>query len=129
MSAKLSWRLPLLTTARGAASALWRICDHTAFVVSSPERVVVLTLAIPGSRPKGLIGSAAVIWQFLCGLETGDPRPVIAEADLLDALADAYGMDPRTLSSDVSAFLTSLADEGLVSRIHADGAQLQTPPQ
>lgn len=88
----------------------WRISDDAAFVLSAPDRVVVLNLAEPAAQPKALLGSAAAIWHRLVGTDE-DPRPWVPEPALLADLAAAYATDPEAIKPDVTSFLREMATE------------------
>ncbi len=89
----------------------WRISDDAAFVLTSPERVVVLNLAEPAEPPRALLGTAASTWHALVG-EGGDLRPWVAEQDLLSDLATAYATEATVIADDVRALLNDLAAAG-----------------
>lgn len=94
-------------------SSIWRICDDTAFVVSDPERVVVLNLAVLTAQPVALLGTGAAVWRVLVG-PSDDLRPWLTDEHLLRQLADDYGTEPADIEADVTALLRRLADEGYV---------------
>lgn len=100
-------------------SRTWQIAEHTAFVISAPDRVVVLNLDVPGARPRGLLGTSATIWQALCGPEDA-LRPEVAEDALLSDVAAAYAVDAETIADEVRTFLADLEAEGLVRSDSAD---------
>lgn len=95
------------------SNAWWRISDDAAFVLSSAERVVVLNLAAPAESPRALLGTAASVWHALAG-EGDDPRPWVAEQDLLDDLAAAYATEATVIADDVRTLLEGLVNAGYV---------------
>ena len=92
----------------------WRICDHTAFVISSPERVVVYNLDDPRTQPLALLGTGASIWQCLVGPDDDHLRPWRTEPDVLQQLAEAYQTDVVQITDDVRALLAQLSQGGYV---------------
>lgn len=96
----------------GTRGRHWRISDDAAFVLTSPERVVVLNLAAPTEAPRALLGTAASVWHALVGEE--NLRPWVAEPDLLDDLAAAYATEITAIENDVRTLLDNLADAGYV---------------
>ena len=92
----------------------WRICDHTAFVISSPERVVVYNLDDPRTQPLALLGTRASIWACLVGPDDDHLRPWRTEPDVLSALAEAYQTDVAQITDDVQALLAQLLQGGYV---------------
>lgn len=93
----------------------WRISDDTAFVVSSPERVVLLNLAVTAAQPIALLGTGAAIWCTLVGTDD-DLRPWVTRAEILSQLAAAYDAEPAAIETDVTALLRRLSDEGYVQQ-------------
>ncbi len=94
------------------AGPFWRIGDDAAFVLSDPERVVVVNLAVPAAQPIALLGTGAAVWRALVGTDEGDLRPWRAQAALLDVLAEAHGARSSDIEADVTALLRRLGDEG-----------------
>lgn len=92
----------------------WRICDHTAFVISSPERVVVYNLDDPRTQPLALLGTGASIWQCLVGPDDDHLRPWCDEPDVLSDLAEAYQTEPGQIGGDVRSLLAQLLEGGYV---------------
>ncbi len=92
----------------------WRICDHTAFVISSPERVVVYNLDDPRTQPLALLGTGASIWQCLVGPDDDHLRPWRDEPDVLSTLAEAYQTEVAQITDDVHALLAQLLAGGYV---------------
>ena len=90
----------------------WRISDDAAFVVSDPERVVLLNLAVQAGQPIALLGTAAAAWRALVGPDEDHVRPCLAQAELLQVLAEAYGTRPADIEADVDALLERLGGEG-----------------
>ncbi len=111
---------PTQDVVAGGASRSWRICDHTAFVVSSPERVVVYNLDDPRTQPLALLGTGAAIWQCLIGPDDEHLRPWCPEMDVLSDLAGAYQTSSEAIAPDVTALLAQLADGGYVEFALAD---------
>jgi|GEM_PF-3721074 hypothetical protein len=100
----------------------WRICDHTAFVISSPERVVVYNLDDPRTQPLALLGTGASIWQCLVGPDEDHLRPWCDEPDVLSELAEAYQTEPARISDDVRALFAQLRAGGYVESADPDPA-------
>lgn len=97
----------------------WRICDHTAFVISSPERAVVYNLDDPRTQPLALLGTGASIWQCLVGPDDDHLRPWCDETDVLAELAVAYQTEPGQIAPDVQALLAQLTEGGYVESTDA----------
>lgn len=91
-----------------------RISDDAAFVLTSPERVVVLNLAVPGDQPRALLGTGASIWHALVGADE-NLRPWISEPELLTVLATAYATDQAEITPDVLSFLKELTAAGYLN--------------
>jgi len=100
----------------------WRICDHTAFVISSPERVVVYNLDAPRTQPLALLGTGASIWQCLVGPDDDHLRPWCDEPDVLSVLAEAYQTEPGQIEHDVRSLLAQLLEGGYVESAEAGEA-------
>ena len=92
-------------------SGAWRISDDAAFVVSSPQRVILLNLAVPTAQPIALLGTGATIWQTLMGAGE-DLRPWVTRDSLLQHLCSIYGTDRANISKDVDALLNQLSGAG-----------------
>jgi hypothetical protein len=105
----------------------WRINDDTAFVVSDPERVVLLNLAVIAAQPIALLGTGAAVWRALVG-EPDDLRPWVAEAQLLEQLAAGYETEAALIEPDVTTLLRRLAAEGYLSS-RPEQALPAEPPQ
>ena len=112
--------VPTQDAMAGGAPRSWRICDHTAFVVSSPERVVVYNLDEPRTQPLALLGTGAAIWQCLIGPDDEHLRPWCPEMDVVSDLAGAYQTSSEAIAPDVTALLAQLADGGYVEFAPAD---------
>lgn len=97
----------------------WRICDHTAFVISSPERVVVYNLDDPRTQPLALLGTGASIWACLVGPDDDHLRPWRNEPDVLSTLAEAYQTEVAQISDDVHTLLAQLLVGGYVESAEA----------
>lgn len=91
----------------------WRVSDDAAFVLSGPDRVVVLNLADPAAGPRALLGTAASVWHALVGEGV---REWNAEERLLADLATAYATEVAAIGTDVRALLATLLDGGYLER-------------
>jgi hypothetical protein len=69
----------------------------------------VLLLAPNATEPLLLSGSGAAVWQVLA-------HPV-GEDELVQVLADAFGVGPDVVGSDVRPLLCDLADRDIVQRL------------
>lgn len=74
----------------------WREIDSDVVVLDGRE-AAYLTLN----------GSGALLWRMLSRSATRD--------ELVDALLDAYEVDPTTAAADADAFLTTLSEQGLLA--------------
>ena len=87
------------------ATTVWRRATSTAYV-ESPERVVVLDLDDPGHAPYVFEGPAAQVWACVDGDRT--------EAEIVDDLAEAFGVSAEVVAHDVRGFVDQLVELGLV---------------
>lgn len=76
-------------------------------VVEEADRVIVLELTRPESRPLVLEGTAAAIWHRIDGARATD--------DIVRTLADELGISTDAIRSDVEDFLARLENELLLS--------------
>lgn len=117
--------LEILLPPSGMSGRHWRIRDDAAFVLSDPERVVVLNLDDPTAGPRALLGTAASIWRGLVG-EGDDLRPWIAEDALLATLASAYAAEVGAIQHDVRTLLLALEAAALVQSFDPPEAIAET---
>jgi hypothetical protein len=89
----------------GPGEAVWRHQGDLA-VVDSGDRVVVLDLASLAVPPQILEGSAAAIWRAVDG-ERATP-------EVVDSVAESFGVEAAEIEHDVTTFLASLATAGLL---------------
>lgn len=92
--------------------------DHTVWAqaaslaqVPSEGRVAMIDTDRPGDPPVVLEGTAAAIWAQVDGRQT--------VAEVVEAVAGAYGVPPDDVRDDVTAFLADLATRGMVRRSEA----------
>ena len=84
---------------------VWRRVEHAAYV-DSGERVVVLDLDHLDRPPYVFEGTAASVWGCLDGDRT--------ESEIVEDLAEAYGVEATVVAVDVRQFVDRLRDLGLV---------------
>lgn len=89
----------------GAGQAVWRHKGDVA-VVDSGDRIAVLDLASLADPPRILEGSAAAIWRAVDG---GRAAPEVVES-----VAESFGVETAEIEADVVTFLLSLASAGLL---------------
>lgn len=87
----------------------WRISTRTAFVVTTPERVVVLNLEHPQEQPRALLGTAAAIWLQLAA---GREHHGVGEPELLGRLAEQFSTTVEAIAPDVASFLEEMGAGG-----------------
>jgi hypothetical protein len=90
-------------SANGAT--VWRRSGSTAYV-ESPDRVVVLDLDHLDLQPYVFEGSAAQVWACVDGDRT--------ETEIVDDLAQTYGVPAEVVHGDVRQFIDRLRDLGLI---------------
>ncbi len=94
----------------------WQINDQAAYVVTNPQRVIAINLDQPGRQPKALLGTGAAIWLYLLSDDDQAPHPLVLEDELIDALAEQFGMTAEQIAPDVQGFLQQLQANDLLVR-------------
>lgn len=61
----------------------------------------------------GMLGTAKDVWKLI--------ESEVPEENLTDHLAECYGIERHKIAADVEAFVESLVEQALVSRVPADG--------
>lgn len=97
----------------------WMRAEHVAWV-EGDDRVVVLSLAAPGSAPLALEATSAAIWMEL-GVA---PRSL---SDIAAALARSYGTLVGDIKHDVVDFLRRLQSDGLAIAMAPEEFGQQVP--
>lgn len=100
------------TTWARRVDVLWR---------SIPGLVVLARPEMDGGDPVTVDGSGWVIWEMLAS--------PIAEAELVELLAEAFAEDPDQVAHHVHALLVDLEDRGFVQRVVADTAAAEKPAE
>ncbi|WP_448809165.1 PqqD family protein [Agromyces bauzanensis] len=85
-------------------SVRWWRSPHVAWV-AEPDRAVLLNLESDTPQPEELGGTAAAIWGVL------DATPLRIE-QILERLADEYGVAADAIRGDVETFLDALQAKG-----------------
>ena len=96
----------------------WDLDPTTAWTRAEDEAVAVLEMAT--GVPLRLSPSASVIWEILVRDRTPQdelacaPLSAVAEDALVDEVAAAFDEAPETVAPGVTAFLTMLAERGIL---------------
>lgn len=86
--------------------------QRTATVAWTDDGDDVAVATTPTTMVHVLTGSGALLWHLL-------DEPLTTD-DLARRAARSAGLDPEEIHDDVAAFLTDLAERGLVRRAQAD---------
>ncbi len=86
----------------------WRPAADIAWELD-PEQDLVCVMQLPTGQPILLAGSAASIWLALAETPGG--------VDVVESMAQLYGVPAADIADDVEAALRSLADQGLVEPV------------
>ena len=96
----------------------WDLDPTTAWTRAEDEAVVVMDMAT--GVPLRLSPSGSIIWDILVRDRTPQdelacpPLPAVAEDVLVQEVAAAFGEASETVAPGVSAFLTMLAERGIL---------------